>query len=75
MAYGRIFRCQGTGLIVVVDEVEHRLVLAAVSHTVYPVVGDVVDEVEHASPTDTGVTTCIVGPQVAHETGVLATDG
>ena len=70
-----VFVRQGTRLVVVVDEVRHRRELAAVSCAVYPVVDDVVDEVEDAAPSDAGIAACVVSPQIAHKRGVLAADG
>ena len=52
MAHGLVFRGEGSGLVVVVDEVRHGGELAAVGRAMYPVVEHVVDEVEHASPSD-----------------------
>ena len=75
MPNGSILWSQRTWLIVVVDEVRHGGKFATVSRTMYPVVDNVIDIVEYASPTDTGVTACIVSPQVAHKSGVLASDG
>ena len=75
VTYGRVFVGKWSGLIVVVDEVEHGFVFAAIGSTVYPVVDDVVDEVEYAGPSYAWVSPCVVGPEVAHECGVLATDG
>ena len=75
MAYRTIFVCQWSWLVVVVDEVRHRGELATVSRTVYPVIDDVVDEVEDATPANAWVTTRVVSPQITHKGGVLATNG
>ena len=63
------------GLVVVVDEVGHGGVLPSVGGAVHPVIDDVVDEVEHAAPPYAWVSSCVVGPEVSHECGVLPSDG
>ena len=40
----------------------------------YPVVNDVVHEVEYTTPSDRWVTACIIRPEVAHEGRILSTD-
>ena len=40
----------------------------------YPVVNDVVHEVEHTTPSDRRVTACIIRPEVTHEGRILSTD-
>ena len=70
-AHRFVLRRYGTRLVIVVDEVGHRGIFAAVSRTMVPVIDDVVDEVEHATPSNRRIAPRVVSPKVAHESGIL----
>ena len=72
--YGRTLRRSRTGLVVVVDHVEHTRVVATIDRAQVPVEEDVVHEVEDTVPTHRRVAAYVRRPEVAHERGVLATE-
>jgi len=62
-----------TGVEIIVDDIILSTVITSINRTMHPVEHNIIDKVENTIPTYRWITSCIVGPEVAHKCTVFST--